>query len=211
MTELDPGSRPAHWDRAYAAAMASGRSWYQAEPSLSLQLIAATGLGPEGRVLDVGGGTSYLVDRLLASGYAHVGVLDISPTAISEARDRLGADAARVEWFVADATSFDSPHPWEIWHDRATFHFLTEPADRAAYRAVLLDSLAPGGQVILATFGPSGPERCSGLPAVRYSAAALATELGGQFRLVESIEEPHTTPAGRVQDFLYCRFVRQGG
>jgi SAM-dependent methyltransferase len=208
---LDPESRPAHWDHAYAAVASGSRSWYQSEPTLSLRLIEATGFGPEGRVLDVGGGTSYLVDRLLANGYAHVGVLDVSPTAIGEAQDRLGADAARVEWFVADVTSFASPHTWEIWHDRAVFHFLTSPSDRKAYMAVLLDSLVPGGQVILATFGPSGPERCSGLPVVCYSAAALAVELGSEFHLVQSLDEAHTTPAGRVQDFLYCRFVRRRG
>ncbi len=211
MTEIDPGARAEHWDHAYEAATASRRSWYQAEPSLSLRLIAATGVGPEARVLDVGGGTSYLVDRLLARGYSRVGVLDVSRAAIDEARVRLGADAGRVEWFVTDVTRFEPPHAWDIWHDRATFHFLADPCDRAAYRRALLDSLVPGGQVIIATFAPSGPERCSGLPAVRYGADALAAELGGDFTLFESIAEAHTTPAGRVQDFLYCRFVRRAG
>jgi SAM-dependent methyltransferase len=208
---MDPGARAEHWDHAYAAATASCRSWYQAEPSLSLRLIAATGFGPDARVIDVGGGTSCLVDRLLARGYAHIGVLDVSRAAIDEARVRLGADAGRVEWFGTDVTRFEPPHQWDIWHDRATFHFLTEPEDRAAYRRVLLDSLVPGGHAILATFAPSGPERCSGLPAVRYGAADLAAELGAGFTLVESVAEAHTTPAGKVQDFLYCRFVRRAG
>lgn len=205
------GARAEHWDHAYAASTAPCRSWYQAEPSLSLHLIAAAGFGPEARVLDVGGGTSYLVDRLLARGHSRVGVLDISTAAIEEARVRLGADAGRVEWFVTDVTQFEPPHAWDIWHDRATFHFLTDPCDRAAYRRVLLDSLVPGGHAILATFAPSGPERCSGLPAVRCSAADLAAELGAEFTLVESVPEAHRTPGDKVQDFLYCRFVRRSG
>lgn len=205
----DPQSRHAHWDRSYAGSTALSRSWYQAEPSVSLRLIAATGAGPESRILDVGGGASCLVDRLLSKGHTSVGVLDVSPVAVDEARERLGADAARVEWFVTDVTSFASPHPWDIWHDRATFHFLTEASDRAAYRATLLDALAPGGHAIIATFGPSGPERCSGLPTARYSAAALAAELGDGLTLVQTVPETHRTPAGKVQDFLYCRFVRR--
>ncbi len=202
------GSAQEHWERAYQRSADDALSWYQSDPVLSVQMIEATGLGSEARVLDVGGGTSRLVDCLLDAGYRAPGILDLSASALQRARARLGSRAASVEWFRADIRTFASPHTWDIWHDRAVFHFLTDPGDRAAYRDVLLRSLVPDGHLVMATFGLTGPERCSGLPTARYSCAMLQDELGGGFLLVESRQERHRTPGGKVQDFVYCRFRR---
>lgn len=204
------GDRRSHWNRIYGSAPTETRSWHEAEPVHSLRLIDSTGKGHGARILDVGGGTSFLVDRLLEAGYRSLGVLDISAVAIDGVRGRLGAKAATVEWFVEDATRFRSPHEWDVWHDRAVFHFLTEAADRASYVEALRRSLAAGGQVIIATFSPTGPQSCSGLPTVRYDSETLAQELGPGFVLRESRPETHVTPGGAAQDFLYCRFERTG-
>ena len=201
--------RQAHWSTVYRTKDPARVSWYQARPGPSLLMIAAAGLGPEARVLDIGGGASALVDALLAAGYRHLGVLDVAPEALAITRARLGERAGEVEWFEGDLLAFRSPHPWELWHDRAVFHFLTDPEDRARYRRVLLDSLAPGGQAVVATFGPEGPERCSGLPVQRYDAEALAAALGPDLRLAAHHVEVHTTPSGGEQQFLFARFVRE--
>jgi SAM-dependent methyltransferase len=195
-----------HWDGVYAARAPDALSWYQAEPALSLELIRRA-LPPPARVLDVGGGTSFLVDHLLARGY-DPGVLDVSGTALALVRARLGPAADRAEWFEADVTGFVSPHVWDIWHDRAVFHFLTQPHDREAYRAALRAATGPGATIVIATFGPEGPERCSGLPTVRYAPAQLAQELGPEYELVDTSWETHRTPAAAAQQFVYCRFTR---
>jgi ubiquinone/menaquinone biosynthesis C-methylase UbiE len=148
------------------------------------------------------------VDVLLASGVSCVAVLDVSSAALERARRRLGSLAQRVEWIEADVTRGWSVSPRDIWHDRAVFHFLVEQADRAAYLARLRTVLKPGGSVVLATFAPTGPERCSGLPVHRYDAASLGEQLGPEFVLAETLTEAHRTPTGTIQDFTYCRFVR---
>lgn len=205
---LDTTSSPDdHWGRVYRTKGEDEVSWFQETPAPSLEMIRTAGLGPASSVLDVGGGASRLVDALLLDGY-RVGVLDVAPEALEMARSRLGERASSVEWFVSDVLAFESPHPWDLWHDRAVFHFLTDPADRARYREVLLASLAPGGHVVVAPFGPGGPERCSGLPVQRYDAAALAAALGPALRLVEHRTEVHSTPTGSDQEFLFARFVR---
>jgi SAM-dependent methyltransferase len=173
-----------------------------------LSLVAACRPTPTTRIVDVGGGTSTLVDALLAGKFGNVGVLDISGTALRLAQERLGTDAGRVEWFTADVLQFASPHPWDIWHDRAVFHFLVTARDRAAYRQTLQRSLAAGGHAVISTFGPEGPTRCSGLDVVRYSPEELHAELGPAFSLIESQEEVHRTPGGKNQQFVYCRFRR---
>jgi hypothetical protein len=216
--------RLAHWNQVYASKASADVSWFQASPTLSLDLIQATGVPRTARILDVGGGTSRLVDCLLDAGYSRVGVLDIATA------------AGQVEWFVGDVTGFQTPHSWEVWHDRAVFHFLTDAADRAAYRNVLLQCLSPEGHLILATFGPEGPTRCSGLEVVRYGPDTLGAlqwprsgtiwsghagarigrrlptgrESLEDFQLVESRWEEHRTPAGALQQFVYCRFRRLG-
>lgn len=201
-------SRKVHWDGIYNARPLDEVSWHQAHPERSLALIAATGLGHEARILDVGGGASRLVDCLLDAGYQQLTVLDVSAIALDHARTRLGPRAHLVEWLEADATAFDLGHAVDIWHDRAVFHFLTEPADRAAYLARLDRHLSPQGQIIIATFALDGPERCSNLPVVRYSAETLAQTMGAGFQLVDSQTEQHLTPRGASQSFLYHRFRR---
>jgi ubiquinone/menaquinone biosynthesis C-methylase UbiE len=159
-------------------------------------------------VIDVGGGTSRLVDCLLDAGLGHVGVLDVSETALERTADRLGDRAALVQWIVSDATEFQPTNQWDLWHDRAVFHFLVDQSDQDRYRDVLLRSLEPSGHVVMATFGPRGPERCSGLPVVRRDPDGLQRALGTEFELLENLIEEHTTPKGAIQEFLYCRFRR---
>ena len=196
----DPAAR-SHWERVYAGRPAHDLSWYQAEPTLSLALIEAHA-EPGASVLDVGGGASVLVDYLLARGY-RPGVLDIAPSALAVSKARLGERARDVVWLEADVTSFAPERAWDVWHDRAVFHFLTEPAARAAYAKAAARAVRPGGVAIVAAFGLTGPDRCSGLPTVRYSAAGLARELAPDFELEDERAETHVTPAGRAQDFTY--------
>lgn len=197
-----------HWSGVYSTKAADSVSWFQDEPTLSLELIRQS-CAPPARVIDVGGGASFLVDRLLAEGYTPA-VLDISSEPLQLVQARLGAAAARVGWIVADVTKYVAPEPWDVWHDRAVFHFLTEAQDRAAYREAVLGSTGAGSTVIIATFGPEGPTRCSGLPTMRYAPAQLAAELGAGFELREHRLELHHTPSGAAQQFVYCRFVRTG-
>jgi trans-aconitate methyltransferase len=159
--------------------------------------------------VDVGGGASRLVDALRDADHEHVTVLDVAAAALERAQRRLGARAAAVSWVVADATGWQPDGEYDVWHDRALFHFLVRTEDRAAYRAALLSALRTGGHAIFATFAPDGPERCSGLPVVRYDAEALAAELGPALALVEGFREDHVTPGGRVQRFQWSRFVRR--
>lgn len=202
-------SRNAHWDEVYASRRPDTVSWYQPVPTLSLELIDANPRGRAARVLDVGAGASTLVDHLLQRGYETVGVADLAGDALSAVRTRLGPAADRVEWFHQDVTALRTPHPWDVWHDRALFHFLTVPAERQRYRDALLRSLAAQGEAVVATFGPEGPERCSGLPTVRYAPEALERELGPELELIESRDEVHRKPDGGEQRFVYCRFRRR--
>jgi hypothetical protein len=205
---VPPGNVTEHWDRLYEKP-SEHHDWHQSVPSISLRMIEATRIGPHARVLDVGGGTSILVDRLLDIGYRRLGVLDVSAVGLEAARRRLGIRDVMVEWYNVDVTRFVSPHPWDIWHDRGLLHFLTDARARAAYVHIMRRYLAPGGQVIIAGFSPSGPDRCSGLPTIRCSAASLGAQLGSGFALVESVPELHQTPDGTAQMFLYNRFVRE--
>lgn len=198
----------AHWQGVYEKNAPDRVSWYQAEPRLSLALIARAGIRPDARVVDVGGGASVLVDRLIDRGFADITVLDIAESALARSRARLGPRAERVRWVVADVTGWRPEGSFDLWHDRAVFHFLTEAADRARYVEALRAALAPGGHAIVATFALDGPERCSGLPVVRYGPESLLAELGPGFTLVASEREEHVTPAGRVQPFTYALFRR---
>ena len=197
------GDPAAHWQRIYETRSPTEVSWYEPAPERSLELIRATGIPLEAPILDVGGGASLLVDHLLASGYTDVSVLDLSPAALEQARVRLGPGARRVIWIVADITSFVPERRYVLWHDRAVFHFFLRPEEQRRYLAALRKGLAPHGHVVLATFGPEGPERCSGLAVQRYSAAALETLLGPGFQLRSSRIEQHRTPGGETQEFLY--------
>ena len=196
----------AHWDKAYTDKAEDQVSWFQAVPARSLAMIAAA--SATGSVIDVGGGASRLVDALVDAGRTDVTVLDISAAALARSKARLGERAARVHWLCADITRWTPERVWDIWHDRAVFHFLTEPAAQDAYIAALKAATRPGSAAILSTFAPTGPERCSGLPVQRYSAATLAARLGADFVLYDQAGERHLTPWGSVQDFAYAAFRR---
>jgi ubiquinone/menaquinone biosynthesis C-methylase UbiE len=196
--------RKAHWEQVYQAKAPTEVSWYRPRLQISLELIQASGIARDGRILDVGGGASTLADDLLDEGYGHVTVLDLSAKALGESRARLGDRAGLVAWIEGDVTQVALPaQGYDLWHDRAVFHFLTEPADRDAYVGAARGSLKPGGHVVIATFGPEGPTRCSGLEVVRYGPDALARAFGEGFRLREARREEHRTPAGKPQQFLY--------
>ena len=199
-------TRQQHWNAAYQADGPTDVSWYQTCPTLSLALIAATSVAKEASIIDVGGGASTLVDGLLDAGYSSLTVLDLSGTALDQARYRLDERAAAVDWFHGDVTTFQPPRRFEIWHDRAVFHFLTDPADRRGYVSSLLRTLQPGGHVIISTFAPDGPPKCSGLDVMRYDETSIAAELGPEFTLRESRHETHLTPWQSEQRFIYCRF-----
>jgi len=201
--------RQTHWDNIYAQRQPAELAWYQAHPETSLRLIAASGVGKDAALIDIGGGASLLVDKLVEAGYAEVTVLDISAAAIAAAQMRLGARAEAVRWLTQDVIAFAPPEKYALWHDRAVFHFLTEAADRQVYLAAAASALDGGGQMIIATFAPDGPEKCSGLPVVRYDAQSLAKEAGEPFELLESCGETHVTPGGVKQSFSYCRFRRR--
>jgi len=180
-------------------------SWYRPHLEISLSLIERAAPDRFARVIDIGGGASTLVDDLITRGYRDLTVLDISRNAIDVAKARLGAAAHSVNWIVGDALAVILPsHAYHVWHDRAVFHFLTDPADRAEYVRQVRASVKPGGHVIIGTFGPEGPEKCSGLDVNRYDAETLHREFGSSFRLVDHLKEVHGTPFGTTQQFIYC-------
>ena len=199
-----------HWDRVYATKAVADVSWYEVHAEKSLQLIRSTGVQPTDPIIDAGGGASFLVDELLGVGYRDLTVLDISATVLNKLSARLGPRASSVTLLHQDVTSFQPPKCYALWHDRAVFHFLVQPKDRERYINVLRGALRPHGHVIIATFGPSGPERCSGLPTMRYDTEALSAELGPEFELKESALVEHRTPWNTSQQFLYCRFNGPG-
>lgn len=197
-----------HWNQIYETAAPDDVSWYQRSPATSLRLIQASGVDPSTGVIDVGGGTSALAERLLEAGYSNLTVLDISGAALAHARERMGANAAKIEWIEADITRFAPSRQFGVWHDRAVFHFLTDHSDRRSYIEAMNRTLLPGGHAIIATFALDGPEKCSGLKVVRYDAPAIAAELGDVFKLVEQVDETHHTPWDSVQRFSYFHFVK---
>ncbi len=182
-------------------------TWFQSEPMLSLRLIQGV-TRPDQGVIDIGGGASRLASHLLRAGYGDVTVLDIATASIDAARHHLGADAALITWVVADATVAEFDRTFDVWHDRAVFHFLIEPDDRDRYLATLRRALRVGGHVVLSTFGPEGPERCSGLPVHRYSIESLHEALGDGFELLTHETELHVAPHGNTQQFVYGLFRR---
>lgn len=195
----------AHWEHVYATKPVDRVSWYQEHALQSLRLIRDTDVGLDASIIDVGGGASTLVDDLLARGYRAITVLDLSATALAAAKARLGPRGEAVRWIEADVTAADLPaHGYDVWHDRAVFHFLTDPADRRAYVDAVIRAVKPGGHVIVATFAEDGPAQCSGLPVQRYSATGLHAEFGAPFVLLRHEKEAHHTPAGAVQRFVYC-------
>jgi SAM-dependent methyltransferase len=197
--------RQEHWDRVYQTKQPTEVSWYRAHLETSLSFIEKAVPNRAAAIIDVGGGESTLVDDLIARGYGDLSVLDISTTAIATTRARLGADADHVHWICGDATEVQLPEArYDLWHDRAVFHFLTDEAARAAYVRRVARSVRTGGHVIVGTFGPNGPLQCSGLDVVRYDAGALRHTFGNRFELIEHLEEVHRTPLGREQPFVWC-------
>ncbi len=201
-------SRKGHWDKAYTDKGDVGVSWFEDRPELSLELIRQAGGTPATSLIDIGGGASRLVDALVAEGWRSVTVLDVSETALHAARARLGKAAEQVQWIAADVTQWQPARAYDIWHDRAAFHFLVDRSERAAYVERLASAVKPGGHAIIATFALDGPERCSGLPVVRYDGSMLAAELGPSFELRESRRHLHHTPWGSAQSFQYSLFLR---
>ena len=194
-----------HWEDIYESKAPTQVSWYQEHAQFSLQYIQNTGIRKTGHIIDVGGGTSTLVDDLIGDGFQHISVLDVSGAALRLTQQRLGAQANHVKWIEADITQADLPHQaYDLWHDRAVFHFLTQAEDRQRYVEAVRHSVRKGGHVIVATFAPDGPERCSGLEVVRYSPKGLHSEFGHGFEVVDSARETHHTPFGTEQRFIYC-------
>ena len=202
--------RKNHWDDVYQGKSATEVSWYQDSPDRSLALVDSTGIAKQAPIIDVGGGASTLVDHLLESGYSDVTVLDLASAAFDQARARLAARAVEVDWVVSDLTRFRPRRRYRLWHDRAVLHFLTEATDRERYVDVLRRALEPDGHVIIATFGPEGPKRCSGLDVRRYSVDLLSELLGTEFILQSHELENHQTPTGALQQFLYTCWARRG-
>jgi ubiquinone/menaquinone biosynthesis C-methylase UbiE len=194
-----------HWEKVYATKATDAVSWFQPHAELSLDLIKSTGAGKQAGIIDVGGGASTLVDDLLAEGYSDLTVLDLSVAALETARKRLGTRESQVRWIEGDITEVELPaNRYDIWHDRAVFHFLTTPEQREAYVQTVFRSVKPGGHVIVAAFAEDGPLQCSGLPVMRYRADELHDEFGEAFTLLEHRKEAHHTPSGMVQQFVYC-------
>lgn len=199
----------ARWESTYAERTPETVSWFESRPQHSLELIEAAEVDHDAGILDVGGGASSLAAQLLDIGYQDITVADISQTALAHAEAELGGSAARFAWVVADIRTHSFDRRYDLWHDRAVFHFMVSPADREGYLDVLRRTLQPGGDLILATFGPQGPTQCSGLPVERYSAEALQRVLGEDFQLVSSSLATHHTPSGASQQFLYARLHRR--
>ena len=198
-----------HWDRVYSRKSTDEVSWYQDHAERSLSLIHRSGIDPSASIIDVGGGASTLVDDLLVEGYRTVTVVDLAGTALEAARARLGERASEVQWREADILEAELPvSSYDLWHDRAVFHFLTSPEDRRAYADAVRHALKPGGYLLVATFAEDGPTECSGLPVMRYSPEELQAEFGEGFELVDQEKEQHQTPSGATQSFVYCMFRR---
>jgi len=201
-------NRQAHWQQVYSEKGENQVSWFQERPAISLELMKAVGAAPDSAIIDVGGGASRLVDALVENGCRDLTVLDLSESAVSIAKKRLGRQAATVKWIVADVTQWEPPTTYDLWHDRAAFHFLTEESDRIAYIERLTKALRPGGHAIIGTFALDGPERCSGLPVVRYDGAQLSVSLASAFALHDTRRRDHKTPWGAIQHFQFSVFRR---
>ena len=201
-------NRKDHWERVYKKLSSTEVGWYQAFPERSLELINNTSMGTDCRVIDVGGGTSNLSEHLLDQGHTKLTVLDISGNSINKVKSKLGEKSSRVTWIEADITNYDFKEQYDVWHDRAVFHFLTKAEDRKRYINSLNQALKLNGHLIIATFSLDTPPKCSGLSVVRYSPESLQNELGENFNLVETFKDKHVTPSGVSQNFIFCRFVK---
>jgi SAM-dependent methyltransferase len=206
MADDEAMNRRTHWQEVYASKQETELSWYQADASPSLELIGQTGISPDSGIIDIGGGASVLVDALIRQGYSDITVLDLSSASLEIAKGRLGSVADRVDWIVADVTTWVPTRSYALWHDRAAFHFLVDPEARAAYVERLNRALVPGGYLVLGTFAVDGPERCSGLPVARYDAQGMQAVLGKGFQLVRELRHTHVTPRSVEQRFEFGVF-----
>ena len=202
-------NRKDHWERIYQKHSPTEVGWYQAYPERSLKLIHNTGADTDSSIIDVGGGTSTLAKHLLDKGYEKLAVLDISGNSIERAKSQLGEKSSEINWIEADVTKYSFIEQYDIWHDRAVFHFLTKTEDRKGYINSLNQALKLNGHLIIATFGLDAPPKCSGLSVARYSPETLQSELGDNFNLVKAFVEDHLTPSGVRQEFTFCRFIKQ--
>lgn len=201
--------RKSHWENVYANRSPDELGWFQIEPTLSLELITKEELSTDATIIDVGGGASSLSLNLFDAGYKNLTVLDISAIALNHAKEAFGEFSDKVEWIESDITEFNPPHSYDVWHDRAAFHFLLDAEDRATYVDVLNSALNVGGYLVLAAFAIGGPEKCSGQKIMQHDITTLAHELGDGYRLLEQRAEQHNTPDGNEQEFNYFRFIRE--
>lgn len=204
-------NRKKHWENVYGSQSYDEVSWYQRNPTLSLQLIDSSGIKHSDKIIDVGGGASILVDNLIKGGYKDITVIDISETAIERVKKRLGENQKKVKWITADITDFNPEYKYDLWHDRAVFHFLTAHNDRKKYINSMGKALKPGAHLIISTFSLNGPLKCSGLNVERYDDIKMIYELGVSFEFVKSVNEMHVTPEGKAQNFSYFYFKRAQG
>ena len=194
-----------HWEQVYTTKSNDAVSWFQEHAKRSVELITETKVPHSAAIIDVGSGASHLIDDLISQGFNNITALDLSAAALASTKDRLGEKASCVNFIVADITQIELPrHAFDVWHDRAVFHFLTEPEQRRAYVNTVLNAVKPGGHIIMATFAEDGPQKCSGLPVQRYAPHELHAEFGAPFELVHSERETHSTPFGTEQKFIYC-------
>ncbi len=201
-------NRKKYWENVYGEKKPVEVSWYQAEPTVSLKIIISTEIDYTAKIIDVGGGASVLVDKLLDQGFQNLTVLDISSKAIHYAQEKLGRRAENVSWIEADVTEFKSSVQYDVWYDRAVFHFLTDSEDRTKYIRRLEEAVKPGGHVIIAAFAIDGPPKCSGLDIERYSPEKMKNEFDDSFEFVNSVSEVHITPWNKEQKFIYCYFKK---
>lgn len=202
-------TREEHWNSTYENNGATGVSWYQSTPTMSLSIIEWLGVNPNAGIIDIGGGASPLTASLLDRRFTDLTVLDVSARALALAQEQLGAHADSVTWLHEDLLCWTPSRTYDLWHDRAVFHFLTDPADQRHYLEILLEGLAPDGTAIFGTFAPDGPPQCSGLPVAHYDAATLGVVLGSSFVLLDERREEHHTPTGAMQPFTWTTFRRQ--
>lgn len=201
-------NKKAHWEKVYSTKQLNEVSWYQPNPSVSLDFIKELGIPKEASVIDIGGGDSLLVDYLLQAGYTDITVLDISEAAIERAKKRLGVKANLVTWIVSDIMEFNPVRSYEFWHDRATFHFLTTENDIQSYLLISQKAIKPGGKLLIGTFDENGPEKCSGLPVKQYSEESMSTTIRRWFEKIKCIHTDHLTPFNTIQHFLFCSFKK---
>ena len=198
-----------YWDNIYKSKSETDVSWFQGVPKKSLELISEVNLNPDDSIIDIGGGDSHLVDHLLDNGFKNLSVLDISSAALKRAKERLGEKAGQVKFIASDITKFQPTEKYKLWHDRATFHFLTKAEDVKAYLEIANRAIADDGYLIVSTFSKTGPEKCSGLPITQYSDADLKLLFETYFSNIKCFEDTHQTPWGTGQNFVYCGFKKR--